>query len=302
MGALRLGCLPPLPPGDLIERAEAAAAAADVAVVVVGLNSDWETEGRDRDTLALAGAQDELVARVVAANPNTVVVVNAGAPVLMPWAEQVPGIVQLWYPGQEGGRALADVLFGDVNPSGRLPTTFPRRIEDTPTFLHEADEGERIVYGEGVYVGYRWYDTRDIEPTFCFGHGLSYTTFDYGPADVTEPDADGRRTITVTVTNTGDRAGKEIVQLYVAPPPGIRRPAQELRAFAAVTLEPGRSEPVPLVLDDRAFAYWDAVDHAWATPSGTYELRLGPSSRDLRTTVPLEIKDRPDPVGTASAE
>ena len=291
MGALQLGCLPPLPPGDLVERAAAAAAAADVAVVVVGLNSDWETEGTDRTTLALAGPQDELVARVVAANPNTVVVVNAGAPVLMPWADRVPGIVQLWYPGQEGGRALADVLFGDVNPSGRLPTTFPQRLEDTPAFLHEADEGERVVYGEGVYVGYRWYDTRSIEPTFCFGHGLSYTTFAYGPADVTEPDADGRRTVTVTVTNTGDRAGKEIVQLYVAPPEGIRRPVQELRAFAAVTLEPGRSAPVQLVLDDRALAYWDVVEHAWATPPGGYELRLGPSSRDVRATLTVEVKD-----------
>ena len=168
------------PPDDALTVAADAARAADVALVVVGTDGRWETEGKDRSTLRLPGDQDALVSAVAAANPRTVVVVNSGAPVEMPWADEVPGIVQVWYPGQEGGTAIVDVLLGDVDASGRLPTTFPVRLEDTPAFRFYPGDGQTLHYGEGLMVGYRHYDTRGVDPRFCFGHGLSYTTFAYG--------------------------------------------------------------------------------------------------------------------------
>ena len=178
LAGIRVGCRPP-EAADAMERAVAAAAGADAAVVVVGLDPDWETEGRDRESFALPGRQDELVARVAAANPRTIVVVNAGSPVAMDWAEQTAAIALLWYPGQESGNALADVLFGDVDPGGRLPLTIPVRMEDTPAFLDVPGENLRIAYSEGLFVGHRWYDARAIEPRFAFGHGLSYARFEY---------------------------------------------------------------------------------------------------------------------------
>ena len=167
----------PAPGGDHIERAAAAAAGAELAIVIVGTDDDWETEGEDRTSLTLPGDQDELVAAVVAANPNTVVVLNTGSPVTMPWLDDVPAVVQLWFPGQEIGDALADVLTGAAEPGGRLPVTFPRRIDDTPAFAHHPGTDGRAVYGEGLLIGHRWYDAHDIEPLFPFGFGLGYTTF-----------------------------------------------------------------------------------------------------------------------------
>ena len=202
---LQVGVRPQVPT-DLIDRAVRAAANADVAVVVVGSNDEWETEGRDRADMELPGDQAELIARVAAANPHTVVVINAGSPVTMDWASDVSAILQIWYPGQELGNALADVLSGVSEPGGRLPTTFPVRLEDTPAFTNYPGERGRVVYGEGVFVGYRWYDARDIEPLFPFGHGLSYTTFEYGEVrlSATELDADDPIvTVAVDVTNTG---------------------------------------------------------------------------------------------------
>ena len=183
LGGLEIGCRPPSPP-DLMDRAVALARRADAVVCVVGTDNDWETEGNDRESMALPPPQDELVRAVAAANPRTVVVVNAASPVEMPWADDVAAIVQAWFPGEEWGNALADVLSGDVSPSGKLPTTIPVRLEDTPAFTNYPGERGQVRYGEGVFVGYRWYDTRRIEPRFCFGHGLSYTTFELGAADV----------------------------------------------------------------------------------------------------------------------
>jgi beta-glucosidase len=264
-------------PDDLLERAVAAAAAADVAVVVVGLDDEWETEGRDRPDLSLPGGQAELIEQVAAVNGRTIVVVNTGAPVAMDWADRVPAIVQLWYPGQEGGDALADVLFGAVNPSGRLPLTFPRRMEDTPAFLNDPGEAGHVLYGEGVFVGYRFYEARRIEPRFAFGHGLSYTTFAYGDLTV---DADD---VAVDVTNTGDRTGAEVVQLYVRDvEASVRRPEKELKGFAKVVIEPGRTQRVHLTLDDRAFAFWDPQWGGWRVEPGEFELLVGASSADIR--------------------
>ncbi len=208
--ALTVGCLPPAP-DDLMDRAVAAASAADAAVVVVGTNADWESEGHDRAALELPGRQVELIRRVAAANPRTAVVLNCGSPVDVSWAPEVPAVLLGWFAGQEWGHALADVLLGVTDPGGRLPTTWPQRLEDTPAFTaYPGDEGH-VRYGEGVFMGYRWYDTRRLEPAFPFGHGLSYTTFVYGDP-VVAVGADGRTAeVRVTVTNTGSRAGSEVV-------------------------------------------------------------------------------------------
>jgi beta-glucosidase len=286
------GCRVPAP-DDLLERAVASAAAADVAVVVVGTNADWETEGEDRATLALPGAQDELVRRVIEANPRTVVVLNTGAPVTLPWADDAAAVVQMWFGGQEMAGALADVLTGAADPGGRLSMTFPRRIEDTPAFGNFPGEDGEVRYGEGVLVGYRWYDTRQVPTTFPFGHGLSYSTFEIGAPDAADEltwAGDEVLRLDVPVTNTGTRRGSEVVQAYVAPPPGPRtRPAQELRAFAKVTLDPGESTTVELAFDHRAFAAWDASTHEWVVEPGAYELRLGRSSTDAAQALTIDV-------------
>ncbi len=227
------------PSEDALAAAADAALEADVALVVVGTDQRWESEGNDRTTLRLPGDQDALVTAVAAANRRTIVVVNSGAPVEMPWADDVDGIVQVWYAGQEGGAALADVLFGDVDASGRLPTSLPVRLADTPAYPFYPGDGQTLHYGEGVLVGYRHYDTKDVAPRFCFGHGLSYTTFAYGNLALTRDAADVG--VEVDVTNTGPRRGAEVVQVYVRRPrSGVERPDKELKAFEKVWLDPER--------------------------------------------------------------
>ena len=282
LGGLEIGCRPPSPP-DLMDRAVALARRADAVVCVVGTDNDWETEGNDRESMALPPPQDDLVRAVAAANPQTVVVVNAASPIGMPWADDVAAIVQAWFPGEEWGNALADVLSGDVSPSGKLPTTIPVRIEDTPAFTCYPGERGQVRYGEGVFVGYRWYDTRRIEPRFCFGHGLSYTTFALDP-----PTWDGDA-VHVRVTNTGTVRGAETVQCYVHDAESsVSRPLQELKAFAKVFLDPGESRDVTLALDERAFAFWDVAAHAWTVEPGAFELRVGTSSRAIAHRVAIE--------------
>ncbi|MFM8236696.1 MAG: beta-glucosidase [Actinomycetota bacterium] len=280
-GAIEVGCAPPTPT-DLRERAVAAARTADAVVCIVGTDPDWETEGRDRDTLALPPGQDDLVRAVIAANPRTVVVVNAGAPVAMPWADTAAAVVWLGLPGQEGGDALADVLSGDCCPSGKLPTTIPYRLEDTPAFASYPGVNGEVHYTEGVCCGHRWYDTHGIEPQFCFGYGLSYTTFAIGvPSWVADASV-----LRVPVTNTGDQRGAEVVQCYVHDvEASVVRPDQELAAFAKVWLDPGETATVELPLTDRAFAFWDVGTGDWRVEPGAFELRVGTSSRDLRHTV-----------------
>lgn len=290
-----------VPPGadDLLDRAVAAAAEADMVIAIVGTNGDFETEGSDRATMALPGRQDELVERVVRANPRTVVVLNTGSPVSMPWVDAVPAVIQAWFGGQELGNALADVLFGDVDATGRLPTTFPRALEDNPAFHHYPGEGGAVRYGEGIFVGYRGYDASGVEPLFCFGHGLSYTTFEYGglACSLTGP---GRSTpdgvrgvvvdVSVTVTNTGDRAGAEVVQLYVRDlESSLDRPDRELRAFTKVRPEPGRSEVVTFRLGDRSFAAFHPDRDAWVVEPGAFEIIVGSSSRDPRARCVIEL-------------
>ena len=269
----------PVSTGGHIEHAAAAAADADVVVVVVGTDDNWETEGEDRAGMSLPGDQDELVAAVAAANPSTVVVVNSGSPVTMPWLGEVSAVLQLWFPGQELGDALADVLTGAEEPGGRLPVTFPVRIEDTPAYAHYPGTGGRAVYAEGAFIGHRWYDREGIAPLFPFGHGLGYTTFSIRPTGLSGTTADGAD-VTVEVTNTGHRRGSEVVQVYVGPPAGDpARPLRHLAGFGRVDLEPGQTEQVAIELGRRAFAVWGQGQ--WTVPAGVYELWIGRSSRDL---------------------
>jgi beta-glucosidase len=269
----------PVPTGDEIEQAVSAAAAAEVAVVIVGTDHDWETEGEDRTSMALPGNQDELVAAVAAANPNTIVVINAGAPVTMPWLDAVPAVLQIWFPGQAVGEALADVLTGAEEPGGRLPVTFPARLEDMPAFVHHPGRDGKAVYAEGTFIGHRWYDREGIAPLFPFGHGLGYTTFALGAARV-EGGIDEGVSVSVEVTNTGDRAGSEVVQVYVEPPPGDpARPLRHLAAFRRVDVEAGASVTVSMDLDRRAFASW--LDGQWTVPAGRYGIYFGRSFGEL---------------------
>ena len=291
-GGLRLGFAPPEPP-DAMERAVEAARGADAVVVVVGLDPDWETEGRDRDGFHLPKRQDELVAKVAAANPRSVVVVNAGSPVAMDWADATAAIVQLWYPGQESGHALADVLFGDVDPGGRLPLTIPVRMEDTPAFLDVPGGADlRIGYGEGVFVGHRWYDARAIAPRFAFGHGLSYARFEWGALRVAKETVAPGEPIAceIDVANTSARPGREVVQLYASDPDAsVRRPLRWLVAFEKVALAPGERCTVRLEVTPRALSFWDVASASWKLESGRFELAAGRSSRALVATAAVEI-------------
>ena len=266
---------------DPVDAAVQAAAAADAAVVVVGTNADWETEGEDRITMALPGRQDELVRRVAEVNPNTVVVLNTGSPVTMPWLGDVAAVLQVWFPGEEFGNAVAEMLLGEAEPGGRLPMTIPARLEDTPAFLSHPGQGGLARYDEHQFIGYRWYDARAITPAFPFGHGLGYTSWSFGPAEITGTIADGI-VVRVPVTNTGARVGSTVVQCYIAAPAdGPRRPVRELRGFAKVHAEPGATVTAEMWLPERAFAVWDVATAAWVVPSGAYHVLVGASSADL---------------------
>ncbi|MFD0901248.1 beta-glucosidase H [Actinomadura sediminis] len=276
----------PTPPADeLMERAVAAAAAADVAVVVVGTSGEVESEGFDRTSLRLPGRQDELVARVAAANPRTIAVVNAGSPVELPWRDDVAALLLTWFPGQEGGHALADVLLGDREPGGRLPTTWPAELADCPvTDVTPADGVLR--YDEGVFVGYAAWDRAGTKPAFAFGSGLGYTTWSYEEASYRAGRAGG--TLTVRVRNTGDRPGREVVQTYLAPAePGPDRPARRLAGFAVAEAAPGADATVVIEIPRRAAEIW--TDDGWRLVPGDYRLDTGRSLGDLRLSTPLAL-------------
>ncbi len=252
---------------DLVGEAVELAARSDVALVVVGTNDDWETEGRDRDLFELPGDQPELIRRVSAVNPRTVVVVNAGGPHALDWIDDPAAVLSIGFAGQELGEALVDVLLGDRDPGGRMPTSVPARYEHHPAFVNYPGENGTVRYGEGLYIGHRWFDARGIEPAVPFGHGLSYTTFDIaGPVVATKASAGDTVGVALTVTNTGGRRGSEVVQVYVEPiSPRLSRPVRELAGFAKVDLEPGESVAVPIELGPRSFAYYDVSDPDWET-------------------------------------
>jgi len=289
--AVRLGVSKPL--GDqALERAAKLAAASEVAVLFVGLNGEWDTEGQDRPNLDLPGRQNELIERVAAANPRTVVVLQTGAPVAMPWLDRVAGVIEAWYPGQECGNAIADVLFGVVNPAGRLPQTFPARLEDNPTFINYPGENGRVRYGEGIFVGYRYYEKKQVAPLFPFGFGLSYTTFAYDHLRLSTGTLhpDERLSVEFDVTNTGQRAGQEVAQLYVRDVAArLARPLKELKGFAKVSLAPGETTTVNLSLGQEALAYWDDSRQAWVAEAGAFEVLVGSSSQDIRARAEFRL-------------
>jgi beta-glucosidase len=292
--AAELRCAPPRAP-DAFERAVAAAGAADAAVVAVGLDNDWETEGRDRTSLDLPGRQVALVEAVAAAQPRTIVVVVAGSPVDLSWAGSAPGLLWCWLPGQEGGRAIADVLVGAVDPGGRLPCTMPARLEHTPAYLDTPPDPGVLRYQEGVFAGHRWYDGRRIDPAFPFGFGLSYTSWSVGAARATAPTvaAGGEIEVAVAVANTGERSGSTVVQLYVGDPEAsVRRAPRELRTFAKVHLAAGESTEVSLRLGMRDLAFWDPVSGAWMAEAGEFLLWAGSSSRALAEPASVVLTER----------
>jgi beta-glucosidase len=280
--------------GKDVAQAVAMAKSADVAIVMVG---DHETEGYDHQ-LTLLEDQDQLVEAVTAANPHTIVVLKTGSAVLMPWVDKVPVILEAWYPGEEDGNAVAAVLFGDVNPSGKLPLTFPRQLADLPANTPEQYPGVNGVahYSEGIFVGYRHYDAQNIQPLFPFGYGLSYTTFAYKKLAISPEtiSLDGSKqvvTVDLDVTNTGKRAGQEVVELYVGFPstPTVLQPPRQLKGFAKVVLAPGQTRHVRLELNAHSLVYWDTNTHSWKIIAGTYRIMVGSSSRDIRLQGSLTV-------------
>ena len=282
-------------PVDGIDAAVAAARAADAAILFVGSSRATETEGRDRTSLTLPGRQDELVDAVLHANPRTVVVLQSGAPYALPWLDETPAVVQGWLDGEAGPQAIAEALLGVINPSGKLPMSFPKRLEDTPAYLYY-DAGPVAVYGEGVFVGYRWYDTRRIGTALPFGHGLSYTTFAYDSLTV-PPKArlDATIDVSVRISNTGQREGAETVQLYVGDEATrvVMRPEKELKAFRKVHLRPGEGTTITFTLAPRDLQYYDEQGHRWIGTAGMHRISVGSSSRDVRLSRDFELVAAP---------
>lgn len=270
---------------NMIADAVKLAKKADVVIVVAGLTGEWESEGFDRVDMKLPGEQDKLIKKVAKANKNTIVVLNVGSPVEMPWVDKVSTVLQLWYNSQEQGNALADILFGDVNPSGKLPTTFPVRLEDNPAYINYPGENGKVRYGEGIYVGYRYYEKKNVKSLFPFGHGLSYTKFKYSNLRLSAKSLTATDTVKVKVdvTNNGKVAGKEVVQLYVRDVKStFARPEKELKAFAKVEINPGKKKTVTFTLDREAFWYFDVVKNDWNIEPGEFEIIVGASSQDVR--------------------
>ena len=272
-------------------RAEAVGVArtADVAVLFLGLPAAEESEGFDRDHIDLPAEQLAVLDAVLEVNPRVVVVLSNGGVVALPFADRVPAIIESWLLGQAGGGAVADVLYGAVNPSGKLTETVPVRLEDNPSFGNFPGEFGHVRYGEGLLVGYRWYDAKGLDVTFPFGHGLSYTTFEYTGATA-EVGADGGIVVRLDVTNSGDRDGREVVQVYVAPTTSIvQRAPRELKAFSSVALAAGETRSVELVVRREDLAYWDIRVDRWVVEGGEYTVEVAASSRDIRSRVSVEI-------------
>ncbi|CAE6520641.1 unnamed protein product [Rhizoctonia solani] len=295
MRGVRLGGAEKIDPDEALKAAAKAAAEADAVIAVVGLNHEWESEGFDRPTLSLPGRQDELIQVVAKANKNTVVVIQAGSAVSMPWVDDVTGILQTWYLGNEAGNAISDILFGKINPSGRLPISLPKREEDIPAHLSFGSEMGKVHYREDVFVGYKYYQARKVAPLFPFGFGLSYTTFELSNLKIEGPSShDGSLEVkaSVTVKNTGSVRGSEVVQLYVALPAGpITHPRLQLRAFGkAADLEPGASKTVKLSFGKYGVSFWHEEDETWRADAGEYQVFVGTSSVDLPLSSSFELK------------
>ena len=268
------------------------AAAADKVVIVAGLPDSFESEGYDRTHMQMPANQNLLIEKLAAANPNVIVLLYNGSPVEMPWNGQVKGLIEGYLAGQNVGTANRAILYGEVNPSGRLPETLPLRLEDTPCYLSFGGEGNTAVYSEGIFVGYRYYDKKKADVLYPFGYGLSYTTFSYSNLVLNADHIQDTDTLTVCVdvTNTGKRAGKEVIQLYVSDPESsVFRPVRELKGFEKVELAPGETKTVSFTLDKRSFAYWSTDIHDWYVESGKFDIQIGRSSRDIVLSASVEV-------------
>ncbi|MBO4336919.1 MAG: glycoside hydrolase family 3 C-terminal domain-containing protein, partial [Lachnospiraceae bacterium] len=277
----------------LITKAVNAAKKSDVAVVFAGLPDAFESEGYDRRNIQLPENQNLLIAELLKVQPNVVVVLHNGSAVEMPWEKDVKGIFEMYLGGQNIGTAEYDLLFGKANPCGRLPETFPRKLEDNPSYLNFPGYMDSVSYSEGVFVGYRYYDSKKMDVLFPFGHGLSYTTFKYSNLKVSKRKIKASDTLTVSVdvTNIGRMGGKEVVQIYIAPPQdGMPRPIHELKAFEKVALRAGETKTVTFELGSRAFAYWDKEIQDWYVAAGDYVVEAGSSSRDIKYTKKVNIE------------
>ena len=277
-------------------RKEAAEAAkkSDVAIIFAGLNHHFDTEATDRKDLKLPYEQDKLIQEVSKANPKTIVVLISGSPVEMPWANKIHGIVQAWYAGMEGGNAMAGVLFGDVNPSGKLCCTFPRKLADSPAHAMGAYPGAdgNEFYKEGIFVGYRYFDSNNINPLFAFGHGLSYTVFRYSGIKLNKSEDDNIVTALVKVKNVGSVAGAEVVQLYIEDiESSVPRPKKELKAFKKINLDPGEEQVISFPLNRDAFSFYDAETSMWKAEPGVFRILVGSSSRDIRARTEFELEE-----------
>ncbi len=268
-----------LPPDDRLEKAVEAARESHVAVVFAG---EQLGEGNDKMHLQLPGDQNRLIEEVAKVNSRTIVVLHTSTPVAMPWIDKVEAVIEAWYPGQEAGVSIADILFGDVNPSGKLPVTFPRDEKQGPTFhwMNYPGDGLNMIYDEGILVGYRWYDAMNQEPLFPFGHGLSYTQFQYSNLRISGDGAG--RIVSLNIKNTGDRAGAEVVQIYAAVPDEAQEPPKQLKGFEKIKLEPGETVSVTIPLNDEKLKMFDESDQTWKVFKGVYTVMAGSSSRDIR--------------------
>ena len=278
---------------SMIEEAASLAAGADVALVLAGLPLQYESEGIDRLHIDLPPSHNRLIEAIAEKQPNTVVVLTNGSAAAMPWVDRVPAIVEAWLGGQAGAGAVADVVFGKVNPSGKLAETFPVRLEDTPAYLNFPAENGEVLYGERMFVGYRWYDERKIAPLFPFGHGLSYTEFTYSDLEVSAERISNEETliVAVTVTNSGDTAGKEVVQLYLKDmEASVRRPEKELRGCHKVAIGPGEKRTVRFELSERDFAHYSTRHGRWIAESGDFRILVGASSRDVRQSHTITLR------------
>ena len=277
----------------LLAEAVETAKNAEMAVIFAGLPDNFESEGYDRKHLGMPNCQNRLIEEIAKVQENTVVVLHNGAPVEMPWINDVKAVLEVYLGGQAVGGAAVNVLYGKTNPSGRLPETFPVRLQDTPCYLTYGGEQDTSEYTEGVFVGYRYYTSRDMKVLFPFGHGLSYTAFDYSSLTVSRDairESEGLQ-VTVDVTNTGSMAGKEVVQLYVAAKDSKAiRPVRELRAFDKIALQPGETKTVSFMLDARAFSYWNMEIHDWYAETGNYEIQIGRSAEEMILTKEIRVE------------
>jgi len=286
-----LGWQAPGSPFSPVEEYQAAARDADAVIYIGGLSHSDDREGIDRPDMKMPAEQDDVISNLIDANENTVVLLIGGSAVEMPWAEKAKAILWGWYGGSEAGHVFADIIFGDENPSGKMPFTLPKTLEDTAAIKLDDYNSELVTYKEGVFIGHRWFEQQEIKPNFAFGHGLSYTEFSYDSLSVESiQDNNLLFNVTVNVSNTGERQGTEVVQLYIRDmESSVVRPLKELKGFARIELDPSETKAATITLDQRAFSFWDSENNTWKLEPGSFEILVGPSSDSIFLTHEVSI-------------